>query len=442
MVFATTQQNDKAAWLPGELDLASSTLDLAPFKQEIEAALTAVGAREMEEIDQSHVRLPTLAPLLAGVADDIEVGRGFVLLRGLPVTEWGPEKSKLALWCLGTHLGWAEPQDISGALVHDVKDRRPPSTDGSVKAAPTDKELYSSNNSVRGFQTNAALPYHTDGCDMFALMCLAQGRAGGNTSIVSAVHIFNKILETRPDVAKTLQSNFHFDARGQRSDGARCQVHPIFCQGPDGRMNLIHKEPYILSAQRFDDVPKLTAEQKEALKVLKDVMEGDGMALELSLEPGDTIVCSNHSLAHGRTAFEDDGAGGSQTRHLLRLWLTSKSTKARALPAHYANTRREYTHSYARRMGGALAAGPKPANGNGVHGGDDMTVGSPTTNARVRLQLTESVSRLKRRNSTLRLALVDRSVAEGLVLRYTIHYMPYSTAHHTLHTIHCTPYTV
>ena len=72
MVFATTQQNDKAAWLPGELDLASITLDLAPFKQEIEAALTAVGAREMEEIGQSHVRLPTLAPLLAGVADGIE----------------------------------------------------------------------------------------------------------------------------------------------------------------------------------------------------------------------------------------------------------------------------------------------------------------------------------------------------------------------------------
>lgn len=203
---------------------------------------------------------------------------------------------------------------------------------------------------LRGFQTNKALPYHTDGCDIFCLLCLTQGRKGGKTSIVSAVHVFNTILKTRPEVARTLQEPFHFDARGQRPDGKRCQVHPIYSYHA-GRLFVLNKEPYILSAQRFEDVPRLTPKQKEALKVFRELTEQKGMSVELDLEPGDMIVCTNHSLVHGRTAFEDDQAAGTAKRHLLRLWLTSKSPKARELPPHYADTR-EYALTYKRRMVG------------------------------------------------------------------------------------------
>ena len=81
-------------------------------------------------------------------------------------------------------------------------------------------ERMAKDKTIRGFQTNAALPFHTDGCDMFALCCLSQGevaarstaaeslcvgKAGGATSIVSAVHVFNRILLERPDLAQVLQ---------------------------------------------------------------------------------------------------------------------------------------------------------------------------------------------------------------------------------------------
>ena len=86
------------------------------------------------------------------------------------------------------------------------------------------------------------------------------------------------------------------------------------------------------------------------------------MSVELALAPGEIIVCSNHSLVHGRTAFEDSDQQRHK-RHLLRLWLTSRSPRARPLPPHYADTR-EHAATYARRCKGVepvRAAAPGPA---------------------------------------------------------------------------------
>lgn len=80
---------------------------------------------------------------------------------------------------------------------------------------------------------------------MFALMCLQQGRAGGHTSIVSAVEVFNRIISARPDLAEVLQEPFYFDARGQRADGAPWQRSPIYTWFKD-RLHVLHKEPYIM----------------------------------------------------------------------------------------------------------------------------------------------------------------------------------------------------
>ena len=130
---------------------------------------------------------------------------------------------RMQLWGLGTHLGWAEEQDVEKSLMHDVKDHAPKAA-GSGGSADDLSKMMEKDNKVRGFQTNAALPFHTDGSDMFALMCVSQGRAGGNTPLVSAVEVFNRIAKSRPDLAEVLQRPFYFDARGQRSDGAQCQV--------------------------------------------------------------------------------------------------------------------------------------------------------------------------------------------------------------------------
>src|SRR5689334_17280374 len=74
----------------------------------------ALGAAEIDELDRGvrHLAgtdvnpaamtrddfpLPTLGPRLRRIlSEEVLDGRGFVLLRGLPVRDWGPEKSALA----------------------------------------------------------------------------------------------------------------------------------------------------------------------------------------------------------------------------------------------------------------------------------------------------------------------------------------------------------
>ena len=77
---------------------------------------------------------------------------------------------------------------------------------------------------------------------------------------------------------------------------------------------------YINSAQRFDQAPKLTPQQKQALDLLDEIVNDPAIHLEMRLKPGDMQFVYNHSLLHDRTAFVDWPAL-EERRHLLRLWL-------------------------------------------------------------------------------------------------------------------------
>lgn len=49
------------------------------------------------------VTLPTLAPLLTAVGEEIARGRGFALLRRLPVERWRRVETLVAYYLLGLH---------------------------------------------------------------------------------------------------------------------------------------------------------------------------------------------------------------------------------------------------------------------------------------------------------------------------------------------------
>ena len=281
MPFVLTPVEDPSVWRPADIDLDHAVLKLSSeHLNEIDAAITKCEGKKIEEITKNDFPLPTLGTTLAAhIHSRIEGGRGFAMLRGLPTKRWGEEKSRIAMWGLGTHYGSMEKQDGAGNMLHDVKDHHDNKASNLAEAMAKDSK-------VRGFQTNAALPFHTDGCDMFALLCISQGRVGGSTSVRSATEAFNQIVTKRPDLAQVLQEDWHFDARGQRADGAKCQVHPIF-HFYKGKLNMVHKQPYILSAQNYPEVPRLTAIQKEALAMLEDTLNQKEAAIELNLQPGE-----------------------------------------------------------------------------------------------------------------------------------------------------------
>jgi hypothetical protein len=329
-----------AAWRGEDLARRSDWIvQLQPAQlRELEHALTHARHRDADLFALESKGFPIgeqLREMLARARDGLVHGPGVALLRGLPVERWGETRTRLALWGLGTHLGWPEPQDGAGSLLHDVRDVGRP---------------FGSDSTIRYFQTNQAIAFHNDGADAFALLCLQAGGSGGRSRIVSAVEVFNTIVERRPDLAEVLQQDFHVDARGQRGDGARCQVIPIYAFEQD-QPTILLKVAYIHSAQRFDDVPRLSDAQREALELLQAVMEEPGMAWEFSLQPGEMLLGSNHVLLHGRTAFTD--ASAQAPRHMLRLWLTLANGPP--LPPHYADTR-EFAATYARRVAPGLAS--------------------------------------------------------------------------------------
>ena len=190
------------------------------------------------------------------------------------------------------------------------------------------------------YQTNRGINFHNDGSDIFALLCLQQASHGGRSRLVSAVSVFNEILRRRPDLARVLQEPFWFDARGQQLPGSpRCQQVPIF-NFYMGRVNVMYKREYIDLAQRFEDVPRLTAAQVEALDLMDIVCEE--LCLEFEMSAGDILIANNYDLLHARSTYRDDAVRGC-LRHMLRLWLTIPN--GRSLPPVFAETR-EFHHSY------------------------------------------------------------------------------------------------
>ena len=326
-----------AAWRGAELETDTAwiyPLDVAVV-QELQTALTAVEESSLGlfEITPRNFSLPSFSETRRRLLAEFEGGRGFALIRGLPIDNCSEQQSALLFWGLGTHLGTPEPQDAAGNLLHHVR--------------TTGRDL--SQDDVRKYQTNQDIPFHNDGSDIFLLLCVRNAKRGGSSRLISSTAVFNEIIERRPDLAEVLQQPFPFDARGQQRPGQpRTQVVPIY-NYYEGHLSAIHKRFYIDLAQRFPEVPRLTPRQVEALDLFDEICAEPGMCLEFDMRPGDILAANNYDILHCRTAFEDHD-DPARRRHMMRLWLMLPA--GRPLPPIFEHTR-EFQHSYARRQRGA-----------------------------------------------------------------------------------------
>jgi hypothetical protein len=199
---------------------------------------------------------------------------------------------------------------------------------------------------LRLYQTNKTIPYHNDGSDIFMLLCARPAKQGGRSLLISAVAVFNEIIRRRADLGEVLQQTIYFDARGQQADAMpRYQAVPIF-NIYQGRLHVLYKRDYIELAQQFDEVPRLSKQQIEALDLIDEICHEDGFALECDMQAGDILLANNYQLLHSRTTFEVD-VDPERHRHMLRLWLTLPN--GRELLPVFEHTR-EFRHSYARRQ--------------------------------------------------------------------------------------------
>ena len=286
---------------------------------EIEAAVAPLDAADADiaRIVRADFGLPRLAPRMARILGDVLDGRGFVLLRGLPVQRWSLRQSAIAFFGLGAHLGSARSQNAKGHVLGHVQDLG----------------LSSRDPSVRIYQTPERQTFHTDSCDIVGLLCLQSAQSGGLSALVSSTTIFNEMLRRRPDLVSCLFEPVATDRRGEVPDGQNPYFEiPVF-NWFEGRLSAIYQRQYIDSAQRFPEAPRITPRLREALDLFDALANDPAVNLMMEFQRGDVQFVHNHTLLHDRTAFKD-WPEPERRRHLLRLWLAPEN--ARPLPAIYA----------------------------------------------------------------------------------------------------------
>ena len=91
---------------------------------EIETALKSVQARGVgiAAIRRDDFPLPTLGPVLDRLRAEVLDGRGFVLLRGVPVEDRPIAESAAVYWGIGSYFGSARSQNAKGHLLGHVYD--------------------------------------------------------------------------------------------------------------------------------------------------------------------------------------------------------------------------------------------------------------------------------------------------------------------------------
>ena len=176
-------------------------------KAEIAEVQTVVDKldRSFFDLTAQHVPLPTLGPRLRGMLDEVMNGRGFLLIRGLPVERWSRREAAVAFLLIGVQLGNLRMQNAEGHLLGHVRDVGRSSSDPNTRI----------------YQTRERQTHHTDSCDVVGLMCLRTAKSGGLSSLVSSTTIFNEMRRRRPDLLSVLMQPIETDRRGEVPEGGK-----------------------------------------------------------------------------------------------------------------------------------------------------------------------------------------------------------------------------
>jgi len=240
-------------------------------------------------------------------------GRGFVVLKGMPVDRLPEEELSELYWQLGGKFGRQLPQNVPGDRLYSVRD------EGYHIGRDYGRV------GVRFSKTTEGLQFHTDSApallgntpDILGLFALQVARSGGESALVSAATLHNCLLAERPDYLERLYQPYHFDRSAEWREGEpRTLLAPIF-RWP-GRVNIRYFRFYIPKGHALAGAPL----DEAPFDCLDSIANRPELQVTFSLQPGDIQLISNTFILHARTAFED-WPEPARKRHLKRLWILS-----------------------------------------------------------------------------------------------------------------------
>ncbi|TFK32123.1 hypothetical protein BDQ12DRAFT_775069 [Crucibulum laeve] len=263
--------------------------------------------KPLGHISQSTFPLPALGPVLANLARELHTGRGFFVLRTIPVASYSHEDNFLIYAGVSSYVGELRGlQDKDGGVLAHIKDlsqTHPAKTIGAP-AYTTDKQVY-----------------HTDIGDIISLFALEVAAHGGTSRISSSWRVYNELAAKRPDLIKTLAEPWPLDGFHSFGGDPPYTLRPLLFHH-DSKIIIQYARRLFtgfLGLPRSTDIPPITEAQAEALDAIHFL--GEQEALGLNFQKGDIQYINNLSVFHARDGFVDTP---EKTRHLLRLWLRNE----------------------------------------------------------------------------------------------------------------------
>lgn len=258
------------------------------------------------EISQANFPLTTFKQVIINQRENLFHGLGFGLIRGFPINNYERKEQAIVFMGIGSYIGTRKPQNGKGHVLGHVKD---------LTAGSTTKAVYDAEDpTTRIYATRKAQPFHVDGTDIVALLCLNEGQDGGLSSVISSHTLYNRLRELRPDIVELMKEAWLWDRKGEHgpNEAPYMKASPLIYF--DERLFTFWGPHFFETMTRFPEV-KIEQEKFEAMRYIQELAEKE--ALNMKLQVGDMQFVQNYQILHARTAYVDRPG---QTRHLLRLW--------------------------------------------------------------------------------------------------------------------------
>jgi hypothetical protein len=269
-------------------------------------------------VSQETFPLPKLHKTLRNISYEIHAGRGFKVVRGVPVTKYTREENIIIYAGISSHIApvrgrqdnqyYGQPADVVLAHIKDIS----ASVDGSTIGAPA----YTADKQV----------FHTDVGDIIALFALGEAAEGGQSYLSSSWKVYNELAATRPDLIWTLSEPWAADTCVALYIHLNNNLLNISSFGKQDKpytlAPLLHFQPatdtdperlIIQYARRTftgywglprsSNIPPITEAQAEALDALHFIAEK--YAVSLDFHRGDIQYVNNLSIFHARAEFRD-----------------------------------------------------------------------------------------------------------------------------------------
>lgn len=172
----------------------------------------------------------------------------------------------------------------------------------------------------RGHHTNAALPFHSDRCDINILLYLSSSNNGGELSVVSYAQAAQALKGRDAGAYAELFNGFPFDLREERIfPSIKWLWRPILWQASDGVERGHYIRRFISDCARHLDAPQLTQTQFRALEQLDQILAELREANSFLPRIGDLVILDNYRVMHARSNYDDTAE--APPRLALRAWV-------------------------------------------------------------------------------------------------------------------------